>query len=29
VKLGIDVLSRIGANEPSMTYTEDEPGPPL
>jgi hypothetical protein len=26
---GIDVLMRFGANEPSSTNTDDEPGPPL
>ena len=29
VKPGIDVLMRFGANEPSSTNTDDEPGPPL
>ena len=29
VKPGIDVLIRFGANEPSSTNTDDDPGPPL
>ena len=29
VKSGIAVLMRRGANEPSSTKTDDEPGPPL